>query len=900
MCKSKAARQKGITLIEILLVAVIVAASIVGVFMFSKNTRLTAAVSAEQAQVEQTVKTLQGLFANQPNYGSLSASYLNDKASGSGLVFREDANGIVLDSKVGEGRVVVRVQPANVSFPPTGDPVAVHPATDGNAFAISYSNLSTKECVNLTSAVAGSSVLAHAKASSSAAHQIVAMRGKVSDNKDDILAGCATPTSAPTASLVMYFQGSKSAGAALPPSTPLPQCRPVRETQSTGCPAGQSGSIVQERVGNCTGPGNSLEYTAWTTIEDTCALDPTLPPDETPDPIVEDCAETTFTRSTACPGTDIGQIVEARTVNSCDGTSTPWTEVSRTCEPPPVSTPTCTPSSQQQTISCPPGQGGSQVQVRSSSCPTPTSTPVWGPWSTISNNCTSSCAAAGTCCTAQRQTQTVMEPCPTGTYGNSSRDEERFLGCVNATTQAPNWTPWQVVNSSGTCTACPASVTESATRWVSRTQACPSGSGVIKFEAEQSRTRTTSYSCPAGTTSLPAPTVSDWGPWTDTGDRRNVDSSSCSSGCRFEIERADYSPLGMGYPTFWSYSYTESSGANNAQVSCEGSSGYTYPATCSGSGPGFTVSGTYADSSALLAILPAKFEWMAYPDNETMALADHSLAQPVGARIDFGWQVNGTGIGSGSFVRSSSCDTPPASCSVPAGTVFNWTVGSNSCTYTQGSATTIATGAFLTAVDTVGPTTGQAEFSCVAGSPSPALSSTPRPGATCSASTACTPGQVDTEIWNLPQPATVLRSCVWGTPPAATGSSLVGNTVLSLKRTRNCAANGTWAAWNVTGPPIDNGYWHWAVNSSTSDELVNGCATGVGCSGSPGLSIRWVPRSKSCPDGTTHTWEQMQVATGASCVGGKWTGPGSGWVDVAPIYGAAPGTAPVRNIQNPC
>lgn len=55
MTPIKFGRQHGITLIEILLVATIVAAGVIGAYIFAKKAQVSAAVQTEQAQVDQLV-----------------------------------------------------------------------------------------------------------------------------------------------------------------------------------------------------------------------------------------------------------------------------------------------------------------------------------------------------------------------------------------------------------------------------------------------------------------------------------------------------------------------------------------------------------------------------------------------------------------------------------------------------------------------------------------------------------------------------------------------------------------------------------------------------------------------------------------------------------------------------
>ncbi len=73
--------------------------------------------------------------------------------------------------------------------------------------------------------------------------------------------------------------------------------------------------------------------------------------------------------------------------------------------------------------------------------------------------------------------------------------------------------------------------------------------------------------------------------------------------------------------------------------------------------------------------------------------------------------------------------TSQNSCSIAAGTTFNWTVGSSSCTFTQPAFTAIATGDNFPVTDSTAPATGAATFACSA---TGVLATTPNAGATCS------------------------------------------------------------------------------------------------------------------------------------------------------------------------
>lgn len=88
MATSSARGQRGITLIEIVLWCAIVAAAVVAVFVFGKKAAVTAAVETEQRQVADIVKTVDSIFATQPNFAALGtngAVYLRERAARSGL-----------------------------------------------------------------------------------------------------------------------------------------------------------------------------------------------------------------------------------------------------------------------------------------------------------------------------------------------------------------------------------------------------------------------------------------------------------------------------------------------------------------------------------------------------------------------------------------------------------------------------------------------------------------------------------------------------------------------------------------------------------------------------------------------------------------------------------------------
>lgn len=114
--------------------------------------------------------------------------------------------------------------------------------------------------------------------------------------------------------------------------------------------------------------------------------------------------------------------------------------------------------------------------------------------------------------------------CPAGTWGLTNQERRWWCGEIGGNYEAweaPQAGAW--TDTSNTCTACPAPFPQSEQQWVNAWSDCPVGqTGSITWQAEQSRTRTGSYNCPAGSTALPAPTFTGWSGWSNTGATRNL------------------------------------------------------------------------------------------------------------------------------------------------------------------------------------------------------------------------------------------------------------------------------------------------------------------------------------------------------------------------------------------
>lgn len=133
---------------------------------------------------------------------------------------------------------------------------------------------------------------------------------------------------------------------------------------------------------------------------------------------------------------------------------------------------------------------------------------------------------------------TQQVACLAGQYGLTQQQRTGTYTCPEAwDSPVLTWGSW--VNASSSCTTCPPPGQEATAQWVGVSAACPAGqTGTHTWEKEQRATRNYSYNCPAGTTSLPAPSFGGWSAWQDTGAVRNV-VNTCKSSVTWRWESVD-------------------------------------------------------------------------------------------------------------------------------------------------------------------------------------------------------------------------------------------------------------------------------------------------------------------------------------------------------------------------
>lgn len=493
--------EKGLSLLEVMLAIAIASAVALGAVSLLGKSRINAAVSSEQRQLQAIIDQVDGQFAASSNLADLTT------------------------------QSIVDLRPMGVTV--EGDeirsafhgPITVEPSSTlmaDDSFDVIYHDLTPEQCIHLVPALITktSDVLIDG-----ASMQLTSgrMRGE-----DELLDACRDFSG----SVIFRFHMRGNSSAA-PPSTPSCLCEPQTQQQTIGCPVGQVGQIRQSRQGTCSGGTPacpSLQWQGWITLANTCLTPPIAPP---PAVVVlppnNTCVPFTAMRTQPCMAGMQGTIVQQQDTTCVAGSPVtgPWTTLSNSCTVVDAPVPTCVPHTESQARACPAGYGGQITEERSFTCASSTSTPVPTPWIVVANTCTSSCLTTGSCCVPDTQTRAESQVCPAGSYGSLTVNQQSTSTCVSATaTPAPG--PWVDTSTTGTCTACPGPTNESQLRWVASGSACPAGhTGSHTWESEEIATRTVSYSCPSGTTTLPAPAMGAWSAWTATGARRN-DIDTCA------------------------------------------------------------------------------------------------------------------------------------------------------------------------------------------------------------------------------------------------------------------------------------------------------------------------------------------------------------------------------------
>ena len=555
-------RQKGVSLIELLLAAGVVAAGTAVVFGVYTTVQANQKEAEAQNGVQHVLQNLISTYQASPNYTMVTT----EGAIADG-VFPSDWMGV-------DGNPVS----------PWGGAIRVRGTTrdgrpEGTSLVISLEDIPERRCASTVSALASgfSDVTINGTSIGGGSEMEVGQigslcngrpqstlqlfwddRAKSGEGMERCTAGLTTETRnslcppGQLGDLVETRQVGCFSSYGPPSSTPwtevsntcAPECiAPAPDTQSRAatCPTGMTGEIRQERTQtwSCPAPtGNATpsDWSDWTEVSNTCAITCVAP-----SPVSRD-------RELECPTGQLGAITQRETTTwTCAGptgnptsTVSPWTQISNTCAPQCLA-PSPTVTTQTQTATCPAGQataqGGNsfeqtQTTTQTFVCSAPTgeptpSSPVVSPWSpTVVATCAPLCQAPAP------STQTRTQACPAGQEGAITESQTVAFSCRSVTGQPlPMESPWVIT--SNTCrTPCtlptPSTQTNTETRTAQQSLAeCGANRyGTITQERSETRSQTRNASCPAGSSSPVWSAWSGWTAWTGTSNWSTT-SSSC-------------------------------------------------------------------------------------------------------------------------------------------------------------------------------------------------------------------------------------------------------------------------------------------------------------------------------------------------------------------------------------
>jgi len=509
--------RRAYTLIEIMLVLGILSIAALGVWRLYVRGVVVAATDRTASSQSELVGAIRGEFAAASSFSGLTT--VNAANAG--------AQGILMSgTQVVDG---------------FGVPVQIAPATvlsADDAFGITFLNMTPQKCVAITPVL----MLDSSQIFIGGINIQPVGGGKPIDGATISKACNGAPFHAGVGSVTFVYDALARPGSAAGASGPActASCNPQTQTQTLACPGSEVGQVQQARSGTCVGaPCPSLTWGAWMTTSSSCAVAPTKPgaPGAPVSPTAP-CSPATMFRTLACPAGDVGSINQQQ-LNTCVGgvpTSGPWTTISNDCVAPSapggVDVGTgCNPHVITGTEPCPAGEGGQIGTVQNVTCDA-SGNPVYGPVTPTSNTCQASCVATGTCCTVGTKAGPVQDvTCNAGQYGEIINDTTEYSTCSSATA-TPAWGTPQITSTSGSCANCPAAATATQTQNITVNAGCPAGyAGSDSWTQTQTRSQTTTYACPAGTITLPAPTIGAWSAWANTGGKIGEENSCTPSAC---------------------------------------------------------------------------------------------------------------------------------------------------------------------------------------------------------------------------------------------------------------------------------------------------------------------------------------------------------------------------------
>lgn len=464
-------KHTGWGLIETLLTLGTISALSVGIYMTFAPTDATAKTKSEQENLRMFAENIGGAYGLLNNYGDVTNSKLISEK--------------LVPNRLVQNNELVSSWGSNITITP------YRVIADNDAFIVNYLNTPKEICNRL------------AAAGSSGAYDVLVNGTSILEaSRKGVNIINTTRLCGDGAELSFVFTGNGSvAYAADPLDLPPP---PTSVTPEWDTP-------ITNVVPN---PGDVPDATVPPAI-----TTPTVPAPATPSP--------------ALPTTP-GPVTPA----------TPVPPVTPSNPSPPPTVGQCVDGSESQVTSCPAGTWGLLNQTRVLSCGgepwTPMAERVPLSWVTNSGAC-ATCPSP----TNENQIQWLAQnlACPAGSYGvyqiENEQQRSRSVGynCPAGTTTLPapsygGWSGWSNTGASrvsiNTCSSCPAPSTQTNVQWLSSSATCPVGqTGSNTWEREQIQSRSVSYTCPSGGSSLPAPNYGSWSGWSDTGNVRNA-SNTCA------------------------------------------------------------------------------------------------------------------------------------------------------------------------------------------------------------------------------------------------------------------------------------------------------------------------------------------------------------------------------------
>lgn len=467
--------QKGVGLIEVLIVfsVVIILTSYIYV-NYAKTSAQEKAFSESKSLIELTNSTLR-VFSSSGNFSSISPNMLIE----SGLVPPN------LDlGDVGGQRKITSI---------LGSELEVASATyDGRPDSVirfTYQDVPQKSCHHFVLAASQGFNFRDIHIN----NQSVFNNQRLVD-PSNILNICHQSNSS---DISFFAQHISQAGTPLIASEDCVVPTPSSEDRNTNCPSGYLGTIVERRNAICPAGATLPVWSDWVEISNTCQQ------------VCEPHPSSPETRTTTpCPAGQIGTITEKReSICPPSGVGSPvwgdWAVVSNTCAA------QCIPHADEVLLeACPAGYSGEIKKKRSSACPNPTGSPVWGDWVVVSNTCAPNCVVPSP--NYESRWLSANKSCPPGESGYISyeKEQKRYASCASPTSQVTwsGWTDTGVIRNENTSNCVPNCVPDSPLeRWVDKEDMlCPQGTvGKRKYQLKEVRT---SY-CPSN---VGSPITSQW------------------------------------------------------------------------------------------------------------------------------------------------------------------------------------------------------------------------------------------------------------------------------------------------------------------------------------------------------------------------------------------------------